>query len=326
MRELDTSGSAPRGMVPARLWVYTAAIDLGAQRVRVLVSPLDLKQAMGPRIVGRGRIAAAAGVLSAAALAAVAVALIPALGRSHHDTPAQAGAATAPVAVAMAASATATSPTAAASPVTPTVNALPASHEVPAGPPAPVPTASAVAHPPAQARAAADPVDEGQVLPVRQAPAMRHIVPFLNDAARQAAREASEAARTQLAAQRRGTRAGDAGATAAAAAAPAVTAAVKPAQAPPAGTPVAMAPRPPPATAWAVSTRNLRTRFESEQMLAALRDAAYRSGHGKDLKVEVLPSGDDWRAVGWPFSNRAEAERLREALAARGLKAEVVQF
>ena len=61
-------------------------------------------------------------------------------------------------------------------------------------------------------------------------------------------------------------------------------------------------------------------------MLAALRDVAYRGGHGSELKLEVLPAGDDWRAVGWPLATRAEAERLRAALAARGLKAEVVQF
>jgi hypothetical protein len=82
----------------------------------------------------------------------------------------------------------------------------------------------------------------------------------------------------------------------------------------------------PTATAWAVSTRRLRTRFESEQMLAALRDVAYRGGHGSELKLEVLPAGEDWRAVGWPLATRAEAERLRQALAARGLKMEVVQF
>lgn len=81
-----------------------------------------------------------------------------------------------------------------------------------------------------------------------------------------------------------------------------------------------------PATAWAVSTRTLRTRFESEQMLAALRDVAYRNGHGNEVKFEVMPTGDDWRAVGWPFGNRADAERLRAALAARGVKTEVVQF
>lgn len=90
--------------------------------------------------------------------------------------------------------------------------------------------------------------------------------------------------------------------------------------------PAGRAAAPPPATAWAVSTRNLRTRFESEQMLAALRDVAYRNGHGNELKLEVMAAGDDWRAVGWPFTTRAEAERLRAALAARGLKAEVVQF
>ncbi|MCW5635283.1 MAG: hypothetical protein KIT17_18245 [Rubrivivax sp.] len=101
-----------------------------------------------------------------------------------------------------------------------------------------------------------------------------------------------------------------------------------------AGTPAPGAARPaaaappaaPPATAWAVSTRPLRTRFESEQMLAALRDVAYRSGYGNELRLEVMPAGDDWRAIGWPLATRAEAERLRATLVERGLKAEVVQF
>lgn len=78
---------------------------------------------------------------------------------------------------------------------------------------------------------------------------------------------------------------------------------------------------------WAVSTRVLRTRFESEQMLVALRAAAARSApDGAALRFEVLPVGSDWRAVSWPFSERRSAERLRDELHARGLRVEVLAF
>jgi len=40
----------------------------------------------------------------------------------------------------------------------------------------------------------------------------------------------------------------------------------------------------------------------------------------------MLPSGDDWRVVGWPFRHRADAERARAILLTRGLKVEVVDF
>lgn len=156
-----------------------------------------------------------------------------------------------------------------------------------------------------------------------------HLVPQLDDSVRRAAREAGEAARNELAA--RGVHRHDAGSSHAAATASAAPASASPAvqasRARAAAAPVASpAPAAASTTAWAVSTRTLRTRFESEQMLAALRDVAYRNGHGRELKLEVLPAGDDWRAVGWPLATRDEAERLRAALAARGLKVEVVQF
>jgi hypothetical protein len=165
-------------------------------------------------------------------------------------------------------------------------------------------------------------------------PPVAHVVPFLNDNARRAARELGDFARAERARQLAvvSTAAPQPSSqppsTAAAQAAPrAAGAAVLPPSATAAATAGAAARADAPrATAWAVSTRRLRTRFESEQMLAALRDAAYRSGHGSELKLEVMPAGEDWRAVGWPLPTRSEAERLREALAARGLKAEVVQF
>jgi hypothetical protein len=82
------------------------------------------------------------------------------------------------------------------------------------------------------------------------------------------------------------------------------------------------------APVWAVSTRALRTRFESEQMLLALRDASRRAGaEGTTaLRFEVLPVGADWRAVSWPFAERDAAERLRAELQARGVRVEVVAF
>ncbi len=148
----------------------------------------------------------------------------------------------------------------------------------------------------------------------------------LDDSAKREAREAVAAARLAR---------GDAGGSAAGGAPPASV--TPPAAAPPAS-PAEMsatAPAPVPATVpiasgaavWAVSTRALRTRFESEQMLVALRAAAARSAPADAaLRFEVLPAGSDWRAVSWPFTERGAAERLRAELQARGVRVEVVAF
>lgn len=82
----------------------------------------------------------------------------------------------------------------------------------------------------------------------------------------------------------------------------------------------------PHAPVWAVSTRSLRTRFESEQMLVAMRDVAGRGDSPGALRFEVLPAGDDWRAVTWPYAERRDAERVRAGLQERGLRVEVVPF
>ncbi|MBI5718899.1 MAG: hypothetical protein HZC37_14610 [Burkholderiales bacterium] len=383
------------GATVARLWVYTAAIDFGAQRVRVLVSPLDMRRVLGPRLVGRGRLGVLAGTLAAGLVAGVAL-WRPGLG-SGQAPAAQAlpgasasvtpMAASSPAAVAIARPmamaawpdpAAAAAPTLAASPAptghapsgpqtgrpspstaaaasasatsatstTSTTSAAPATATATAATtPSTATTAStaaapASAHPgtpgaeagvaPSVATAQAGPASAAAT-PLRPVPGagesrLRPLAPPLAEEVRRAAREASEAARNEralrLAERAPAASVADArdgvhphtGPSLAAAAPPRPDAA---------GRSPAVAP---PAVAWAVSTRNLRTRFESEQMLAALRDVAYRGGHGNELKLEVLPSGDDWRAVGWPFATRADAERLRAAMAARGLKAEVVQF
>ncbi|MBL8345303.1 MAG: hypothetical protein JNN03_07665 [Rubrivivax sp.] len=365
VRDLEPRVPGARGAAVARLWVYTAAIDLGAQRVRVLVSPLDTRRVLGPRIVGRGRVGALAGTL-VAGLAAGAAVWMPGIGAGRAPAGPGPVAATSPspaAPVAAAASDSASTVTAVAANATPAP--APSQAELPARTPTPPPAAIATTtrNPtPALAPAASaptllapPPVAVAQVTAADLAPApppaaepdrargprsdlfLRDLAPALSDDVRRVAREASEAARNERAAR--------VAAAGPAPSAPATPAAARPTpsapNAPPAsGAPARAAPQPAPtaapraaaapatatATAWAVSTRNLRTRFESEQMLAALRDVAYRNGHGSELKLEVLPTGDDWRAVGWPFATRADAERLRAALAARGLKAEVVQF
>ncbi|MCW5635284.1 MAG: hypothetical protein KIT17_18250 [Rubrivivax sp.] len=89
-RDVDASaGHTPAGKAMVRLWVHTAAIELGAQRVRVLVSPLGARRVLGPRILAAGgRIAAWSG--AAAAVAGAAVFLLgpsgwPAGGASRAD-------------------------------------------------------------------------------------------------------------------------------------------------------------------------------------------------------------------------------------------------
>jgi pyruvate/2-oxoglutarate dehydrogenase complex dihydrolipoamide acyltransferase (E2) component len=77
--------------------------------------------------------------------------------------------------------------------------------------------------------------------------------------------------------------------------------------------------------AYAVWTRVLRTRAETEQLADAMRDLL-RSPEQPRLRVEVLAVGSDWRVVGWPYADKAQAEAARELLNARGMKVEVVEF
>jgi hypothetical protein len=79
------------------------------------------------------------------------------------------------------------------------------------------------------------------------------------------------------------------------------------------------------APAYALSTRLLRTKAESEQVLQAWR--ALLAGDARNpLNVSVMPAGDDWRVVCWPFTSRQDAEKARSLLAARGLRAETIDF
>ncbi len=116
--------------------------------------------------------------------------------------------------------------------------------------------------------------------------------------------------RRQAAEQRAAASAADAASAPAAVQAPAVAA-------PPA--PAASAP------AFALTTRLMRTRTESQQTAEALRSLLIAPGSPVQ-QVDVLPVGDDFRVVGWPFPSRAAAEKAQAGLAARGLRLQVIEF
>lgn len=79
------------------------------------------------------------------------------------------------------------------------------------------------------------------------------------------------------------------------------------------------------APAFALATRPLRTRTESQQTAEALRALLVVPGSPVQ-RVDVMPMGDDFRVVGWPYPSRAAAEAALAALAARGHRVEVIEF
>jgi hypothetical protein len=78
--------------------------------------------------------------------------------------------------------------------------------------------------------------------------------------------------------------------------------------------------------AYAVATPRVRTEAESGLMRLALQAAVAQAAPSPGCRVEALPAGEDWRVACWPFVHRADAERLREQLAARGHRLEVIDF
>ncbi len=84
-------------------------------------------------------------------------------------------------------------------------------------------------------------------------------------------------------------------------------------------------PPPPPPAAFALSSRPLRTRAEADQTRVAMKALLATLSAGP-VRVDVLPEGDDWRVVGLPFANRAEADQARVLLVSRGMRVEVVGF
>ena len=204
----------------------------------------------------------------------------------------------------------------------------------PAGPgvqPPPGPTAAAPLSRPEEAPAVALPVAAPVVVnsspsvaalppddpPPRQSPfgPGQRLVPLLDEATKLQAKETIAALRAAR---------GDVPITALATA-PAPAPATAPAKAPATAT-AGFAPSQIDAiAAFALTSRVLRTRAESEQMQAAVR-ALLAQHTAEPLLVELWPSGEDWQVVCWPFTRRQDAQLARAVLLTRGLRMETVEF
>ena len=292
----------PTGAGVAQLWVATAAIEIGGQRHRLLLGGGELPAVLGRRAWSRprllGALAAPAGLVAAVVglMWPVAPSALPA--PSAPSAPAAALPAVA-VATAPAASATsaASAPSAASAARAASIVATAASASAPEA------SNSAVAVTAKPQHTSADPP---------------RLPGLLDDAAKAQARATVAALRAERQAS-----APAKPATAAGTAATAATAVSPPAAA--TATPPATQPAAPPAVLYGLSTRLLRTRAEAEQLQSAFQ-ALLGGTRGSLLRVEMLPVGEDWRVVCWPYERRADAERARALLQARGMKVELVDF
>ena len=283
----------PDGAGLAWLWVATATVETGGQRTRLLVGAV--RDGGGPPVLGR-RLWSRPRVGGAVLLP---VLLVGALCAWLLRAPPPAAAAPPPVAAsALASSASAAS--AASAPESPAAAAPAASAASAAS--APEPGASA-------AQADAEPQIGGVGL--------TRLPGLLDDAAKAQAREAVAALRAERQASAPVAATGAETPTAA----PAAAALPAPNRAPA----LAAAPAAAPTTLFGVSTRLLRTRAEAEQLQAAFQ-ALLAGTTGSQLRVEMLPVGEDWRVVGWPYTRREDAERARTLLQSRGLRVELVDF
>ncbi|MBX3599946.1 MAG: hypothetical protein KF863_04950 [Rubrivivax sp.] len=277
----------PAGQVVRHRFLLTAAIEAEGQRTRVLLGPAPGAPVLGRRLPDRRRQGLAASALAGLALAVFDWTALP--GEAPPSRPAPGIAAMPPPAAPAMPEAIAAS--AAAAPVAAVASAAPAASAAVALAPAPGPEAPAYERP-----ADVEPRWGTVSLPPR--PQVVKPLP------------------------RRRTAAAPPAAAAAGAVAAAVPATAKASTAGAAASPPAIV-LPPRGEVWAVSTRLVRTRAESEQLAHAMRALVGTDG---DVQVEAVAVGADWRVAAWPFLRRRDAERTQAMLAARGMRAEVVAF
>lgn len=282
-------------------WVLTAQVQTGHARSRVLVGPGTTPAVLGHRLWSPARVAGLAAMVGAV------VATVAALGTGESGAGAVPLAAAPAASVAAAASAppadwpaAAQSPSpwvaapAASAPATAASDAAVtrAAPETPASAPIAAPP-QPPAPPPATATAAATPtpgpVDVEPTLGRIELPSLG---PIIDERRRNQALARDQAAASAAAAR-------------AAAAAPRL--------------PLLQGP------AFAVTTRLLRTRAEGEQVAEAMRALLVPPGSTL-MHVDLLPAGADWRVVGWPYPSRAQADKARALLAARGMRVEIIDF
>lgn len=288
VRTVPADATKPNTVLTLR-YALTASVEVGARRSRVLL-PLDGDgdgALLGRRLPSPMRAGGLAfGLLLAPALAATAWTLA-----SRADV--APGVATTPATPA---------PVVASIPAATTAEVLPTSAlAAPAAPAAAPPTAAASVAAPSTAAAPVVPDRPVDVEPRLGRIALPAIA-GVDAAERSAARERRLAAPASL---------------------------PTPASLSAAPTPAAQAtdlpPTLPTGTAWAVSTRMLRTRTEAQQIRDAMQ-ALLAAGPHAPPRVELLAQGEDWRVVGWPYADRAQADAALAQLAARGMRVQVLQF
>ncbi|MFO1327788.1 MAG: hypothetical protein U1F56_10560 [Rubrivivax sp.] len=285
------------------LHLITAAVGVGEQRLRLLLAPGPQGAIIGPRHWNRARVAAATAPLVLLLLGAFA-GVLHTRGRTGAEPEPLAAAsapASAPVAHAQASGSAVHAH--ASAPVAPAPASGPVAH-APASAPVVVagaPAARAAASAP-ELRAGPEPVVAASApsAVVALAPAAPPAVPRPPDVAPQRGRIDLPPLVPRLASGERqalrqvalGLRGPD--------------------------------PRAAPARAWALATRPLSDRRQSERAAAQLQALALIQR--LPLRAELMHSGGAWRAVFWPFGSAADAEKVRLALADKGLRTELIEF
>ena len=288
-----------------RRWLLTAQIEIDGRRTRVLAGV-----GVGPAVLGRRlwslpRVALAVGLpLLTVWVLAMGVKGWLQPGEAQQASPAASAATMPSNAASQAASAATAAP---AAPVAPAASAASTAHSASSAAPVQTQAAAAAARPEAPAASQGPP--NAPEPPVDVDPTWGRVqLPSIGPVADER-RRAAAAARQANAAS----------AAAAAVTAPAAASLARARTGP--STPAAATAGP----AFALSSRVIRTKSESEQIAEALR-GLLATGDAPRLQVENLRSGDDWRVVCWPFTTRDQADKARALLASRGMKFQVVDF
>lgn len=326
----------PAGTQPLQVVVLTAAIEIGKSRRRVLLDAGDGAAVLGRRVPNVPR----AGLLGLLLAAAVGAALL----RPPVDPLAPLVAAAAPAASAPAETPPMAEPVPAAQAARPA--AMPVAdapllavhasldQRPPESPAAAASAASvsAVAVAASAAPAGAAPVVAAASAPLDVEPRLGRIdLPALGlPRGKQAKADARDAWLGAMGVPAMPPLAAAASAAVAQAASAAASAATVAAAPPPQAAESAL--QPAAAATFAVASRMLRTRAEAEQVRDAMHGLLRIGSHGGnsgasgEIQVEILPQGDDFRVVGWPFGARGQAEKARTVLVSRGMRVEVLAF
>lgn len=327
--ELDPQRRSDAVVAPELdLQVITAAIGAGDQRKRLLLAPGPRGAILGPRHLSRARVAVAGGgALASVALLVglVGVLVRPPAGTDGHlahaaASAASAGSAASPASAVAVASAASAAPAASAAAGATAASAASAATHVAMVASAPPAASSATGAARVQAASAALPTSLAKATeagahhdhvgpaktaasaPATPASAVAAAAPASRPASERARRgrvelpplveRLADAQRHELRAEARSLRGQ-----------PAVD---------------------PGAQAWALVSQPLADKAQSQRVAAQLQAVALLQP--RPMRAELVQAQGRWRAVFWPFTSEKDAEKVRLALADKGLKTEVVAF